>query len=193
MFISSKTRRLHRFWPHQDAYLKVLGALYKETMRLGCDIDYWPPTCDYPKFNVLVHKSNLLLHWKHLRAPEFMVNTESAITWRPLFIIEYEEYKVTAILQAVLQRVSYRFWVLYDTVVFREGKKFRIQTLWFEIYHLARWKYNIRRNIIFIIIMYLSWSWATCWPVPVSRIQKYLQRSIMILSPRWGVVFHYPG
>jgi len=30
-----------------------------------------------------------------------------------------------------------------------------------------------------IIIIYLSWSWATCWPVPVSRIQKYLQRSAM--------------
>jgi len=24
--------------------------------------------------------------------------------------------------------------------------------------------------IIIIIIMYLSWRWATCWPVPVSRI-----------------------
>ena len=27
--------------------------------------------------------------------------------------------------------------------------------------------------IIIIIIIYLSWSWATCWPVPVSHIQKY--------------------
>jgi hypothetical protein len=26
----------------------------------------------------------------------------------------------------------------------------------------------------FIIIMYLSCSWATCWPVPVSRVQKPL-------------------
>ena len=32
-------------------------------------------------------------------------------------------------------------------------------------------------SIIIIIIIYLSWSWATCWPVPVSRIQKSLQRS----------------
>ena len=30
--------------------------------------------------------------------------------------------------------------------------------------------------IIIIIIIYLSWSWATCWPIPVSRIQKSLQR-----------------
>jgi hypothetical protein len=29
---------------------------------------------------------------------------------------------------------------------------------------------------------HLSWSWATCWPVPVSRIQKSLQRSAMIPS-----------
>jgi len=47
--------------------------------------------------------------------------------------------------------------------------------------------------IIIIIIMYISWSWATCWPVPVSRIQKPLQRSAMIPSASWGVVFHYPG
>jgi len=44
-----------------------------------------------------------------------------------------------------------------------------------------------------IIIIYLSWSWATCWPVPVSRIQKSLQRSTKIPSASWGVVFHYPG
>ena len=47
-------------------------------------------------------------------------------------------------------------------------------------------------NII-IIIIYLSWSWATCWPVPVSRVQKSLQRSAMIPSASWGTVFHYPG
>jgi len=31
------------------------------------------------------------------------------------------------------------------------------------------------------------------WPVPVSRIQKSLQRSIMIPSASRTVVFHYPG
>ena len=46
------------------------------------------------------------------------------------------------------------------------------------------WKY---------IIIYLSWSWATCWPVPVSRIQKSLQKSTMIPSASWTVVFHYRG
>ena len=46
--------------------------------------------------------------------------------------------------------------------------------------------------IIFFII-YLSWSWATCWPVSVSHIQKSLQRSTMIPSASWTVVFHYPG
>ena len=40
-----------------------------------------------------------------------------------------------------------------------------------------------------IIIIYLSWSWVTCWPVPVSPIQKSLQRSTMIPSASWGVVF----
>ena len=44
----------------------------------------------------------------------------------------------------------------------------------------------------FTIIICLSWSWATCWPVPVSRIQKPLQRSAMIPSAIWGIVFHYP-
>jgi len=54
-------------------------------------------------------------------------------------------------------------------------------------------KWNIIIIIIIIIIVYVSWSWATCWPVPVSRIQKALQRSTMIPSASWGVVFHYPG
>ena len=45
----------------------------------------------------------------------------------------------------------------------------------------------------FIIIIYLWWSWATCWSVPVSRIQKSLQRFAMIPSASWRIVFHYPG
>ena len=53
--------------------------------------------------------------------------------------------------------------------------------------------YHKRTYIIIIIIIYLSWSWATCWPVPVSRIQKSLQRSAMIPSASWGIAFHYPG
>jgi len=58
---------------------------------------------------------------------------------------------------------------------------------------------NFCKNIIIIIvvvvviIIYLSCSWVTCWPVPVSRIQKSLQRSTMIPSASWGAVFHYPG
>ena len=47
--------------------------------------------------------------------------------------------------------------------------------------------------IIIIIIINLSYSWATCWPVPVSRTQKSLQRSAMIPSASWTVAFHYPG
>ena len=31
----------------------------------------------------------------------------------------------------------------------------------------------IQYSFVIIIIMYLSWSWATCWPVPVSRISKF--------------------
>ena len=34
---------------------------------------------------------------------------------------------------------------------------------------------------------------ATCWPVPVSRIQKSLQGSNMIPSARWGVVMGRGG
>ena len=48
-------------------------------------------------------------------------------------------------------------------------------------------------HCLIIIIMYLSWSWATYRPVPVSRIQKSLQKSAMIFSASRGVVFHYPG
>ena len=48
-------------------------------------------------------------------------------------------------------------------------------------------------KIIIIIIIYLSWSWATCWPVPVSRIHKSLQRPTMIPSTRCGVVFFTLG
>jgi len=40
---------------------------------------------------------------------------------------------------------------------------------------------DVRSDVI-IIFIYLSWSWATCWPVPVSRIQKSLQRSTMLPS-----------
>jgi len=38
--------------------------------------------------------------------------------------------------------------------------------------HITQHIYNVC-NIIIIIIS-LSWSWATCWPVTVSRIQKSL-------------------
>ena len=57
-------------------------------------------------------------------------------------------------------------------------------------------KYTLKVHIniiLIIIIIYLSWSWATCWPVPVTRIQKSLPRSNMIPSASWTVVFHYPG
>jgi len=47
--------------------------------------------------------------------------------------------------------------------------------------------------IIIIIIIYLPWSWATCWLILVSCIQKSLQRSAMIPSASWRIVFHYPG
>jgi len=47
--------------------------------------------------------------------------------------------------------------------------------------------------IIIIIIIYLSWSWVTyVRPISVSRIQKSLQKSAMIPSAIWGIVFHYP-
>jgi hypothetical protein len=70
----------------------------------------------------------------------------------------------------------------------------------FSLYLLSRvaifecsWKAPILFAEYFIIIIDLSWSWATCWPVPVSRIQKSLQRTAMIPSARWGIAFHYPG
>jgi hypothetical protein len=64
-----------------------------------------------------------------------------------------------------------------------------------HILHFSRIRINIYwvDYVISIIIIYLSWSWATCWPVPVSRIQKSLQRSAMIPSASWGIVSHYTG
>jgi len=58
---------------------------------------------------------------------------------------------------------------------------------WLIIWNFLFW------TVIIIIIICLSWSWATCWPVPVSRIQKSLQRSAMIPSANWRIAFHYPG
>jgi hypothetical protein len=53
---------------------------------------------------------------------------------------------------------------------------------------------RIHKFIITIIItIYLSCSLATCWPVPVSRIHKFLQRSTIIPSASGAVVLHYPG
>ena len=60
----------------------------------------------------------------------------------------------------------------------------------FSVWNITSWNKDFLK-IIIIIIMYLSWSWATCWPVPISRIQKSLQRSTMIPSVSWGVVFYY--
>jgi hypothetical protein len=54
-------------------------------------------------------------------------------------------------------------------------------------------KIQMQNFIIIIIIIYLSCSWTTCCPVPVSRNQKSLQKSAMIPSAIWGIVFYYPG
>ena len=55
----------------------------------------------------------------------------------------------------------------------------------FDLLKKRLWK-KCQIIIIIIIIMYLSWSWATCWPIPVSRIHKSLQRSTVIPSASWG-------
>jgi hypothetical protein len=52
--------------------------------------------------------------------------------------------------------------------------------------------FPVSRKFI-IIYLYLSWNWATCWPVPTSRIQKSVQRSATIPSASCRIVFHYPG
>jgi len=52
---------------------------------------------------------------------------------------------------------------------------------------------SVNEKLLLLFIIYLSCSWATCRPVPVSRIQKSPQMSAMIPSASWTVVFHYPG
>ena len=57
------------------------------------------------------------------------------------------------------ETISYLFWYQYRA--------------FFIIYNLTNYCAVII-IIIIIIIINLSWSWATCWPVPVSCIQKFL-------------------
>jgi len=67
--------------------------------------------------------------------------------------------------------------------------------------HKLKFYYSVWRSVctvlsivvIVIIIINLSQSWATCWPILVSRIQKSLQRPAMIPSASWGIVFRYSG
>ena len=54
----------------------------------------------------------------------------------------------------------------------------RFSAFWYGMWNLLKF--------VYIIIIYLSWSWATYWPVPVSRTQNSLQRSTMIPSASWG-------
>jgi len=78
------------------------------------------------------------------------------------------------------------FWQVHVYFLSRQGVLLSVK----HKYFVFRFVHTV---IIIIIIIYLSWSWATCWPVPVSRIQKSLQRSAMIPSASWGKAFHYPG
>jgi hypothetical protein len=84
-------------------------------------------------------------------------------------------------------------WLCIDSIARRRCRRgcLRISA----VFQLHRTSHDVPyfRQVIIIFIMYLSWSWATCWPVPVSRIQKPLQRSAIIPSASWGIVFHYPG
>jgi hypothetical protein len=43
-----------------------------------------------------------------------------------------------------------------------------------------------------ITIIYLSWSWATCCPVPVSRVQRSLQRSVILPNSHPHLLVVYP-
>jgi hypothetical protein len=43
--------------------------------------------------------------------------------------------------------------------------------------------------IIIIIIIKLTWSYATCRPVPVSHNQKYVSWFLLVSSALWSVVF----
>jgi hypothetical protein len=76
----------------------------------------------------------------------------------------------------------------YAQVSFRTG--FTIFQL--HDFHVNRWHllWNtlyVNIIIIIIIIIYLLWSWATCWPFPVSRTQKSLQKSAIIPFARLGI------
>jgi len=75
-------------------------------------------------------------------------------------------------------------------------QRFKIHTFW-DIKYLHSTgvadvaSFHGRFMRLYIIIIYLSWSWATCWPVPVSRVQKSLQRSAIIPSASWRIVLTF--
>jgi hypothetical protein len=92
---------------------------------------------------------------------------------------------------------TYCYYLIANTVYTRNANQLMLLreiTAFFCVWESQQiHKYSPRAELIIIIIINLSWSWATYWPVPVSHVQKPLQRSAMIPYASWTAVFHYPG
>jgi len=135
------------------------------------------------------------LERKLLRSLHFVKNYSTCIlSIEDVFLLFNRQLSCIEVSRLIKSRFYVSCTLKASTCFYSEvHKSFLLYILRFPISRLVPPVLTIDIIIIIIIIIYLSWSWTTCWPVPVSRIQKSLQRSTMIPSASWTVVFHYPG
>jgi hypothetical protein len=137
-----------------------------------------------PSWNQIQTMKNFLCFVSNIHnisfLPVLLYFNWTAHTVTLLIIMKY--WGLLLLWDATLCRSLLDFWPLYGKSL--KSHRIRCSTLLLFL---------TVSGCILIIIIYLSCSWATCWPVPGSRIQKSLQRSAMIPSASWRIVFHYPG
>ena len=121
-----------------------------------------------------------ILSWENDQFKTGCHQADRQLYAQPLDSTQYISYKPVLQLQEFITAIGFVvFWV--------KG----LQAGLFYFYGKAL--LHVSGYIIIKIIIYLSWSWATCWPFPVSRIEKSLQRSAMIPSASCRIMFLYPG
>jgi len=166
-------------WLHKDVFL------FSETSRMGPT-----PTQSSTQWLTGTRSTGLQRPW---RERNIELRVKGAILMLPPY---------TFIACTVTELIFTFYWQKMNTFVYprlfevSHNKVTSLKIFCFRNVGTSQFRFSCSKwyiNIVIIIIIYLSWSWATCWPVPVSRIQKSLQRSAMIPSASWGIAFHYPG